>query len=138
MTADTLTAAASPAATAAAPQHAVIWTEIPVTDFPAAIRFYEALMGQPLAVEEDGDKRMAVFSSQPGGVAGHIYPGTPAAPGTGPTVHLALPGTVEESAARCVAAGGAVMGPVIEIPPGRFQYATDPDGNSIGLFESRA
>jgi predicted enzyme related to lactoylglutathione lyase len=35
----------------------------------------------------------------------------------------------------CGRGGGKVLSPVITIPPGRFAYATDPDGNSIGLFE---
>jgi hypothetical protein len=30
------------------------------------------------------------------------------------------------------------MGPVIDIPQGRFQYATDLDGNSIALIETQA
>ena len=36
---------------------------------------------------------------------------------------------------RVKQAGGTVVSPIIQIPPGRFFYATDPDGNSIGLFE---
>ncbi len=36
-------------------------------------------------------------------------------------------------------AGGTVLPmPPISIPPGRFVYAQDPDGNSIGLFEPAA
>ena len=38
--------------------------------------------------------------------------------------------------ARVAEAGGTVISPAIEIPAGRFFYATDPDGNSIGLFEA--
>jgi predicted enzyme related to lactoylglutathione lyase len=48
-----------------------------------------------------------------------------------------LPNTAEDRAARCAAAGGQVMGPVIDIPQGRFQYAADLDGNSIALFEMK-
>ena len=32
-------------------------------------------------------------------------------------------------------AGGEVMDMIIPLPMGRFAYAHDPDGNSIGLFE---
>ena len=35
---------------------------------------------------------------------------------------------------RVPAAGGEVVSPVIDIPAGRFFYATDPDGNSVGFF----
>ena len=52
-------------------------------------------------------------------------------------VTVASPATfhVEQAMAACTKGGGAVVSPVITIPPGRFCYATDPDGNSIGLFE---
>ncbi len=56
-------------------------------------------------------------------------------PGTGNTLHLAVPDSVEETAKRVTAAGGQVVSPVIEIPPGRFAYCHDPDGNSIALFQ---
>jgi uncharacterized protein len=113
----------------------VVWTEIPVTDLDRAMRFYEAILGVPLTRNEQGPNPIADFPYEGTGVAGHLYPGTPASNGAGPTVHLAVPGTVEEAAERCAAAGGTVLGPIITIPPGRFQYATDLDGNSIGLFE---
>ena len=32
---------------------------------------------------------------------------------------------------------GKVIGPLVEMPFGRWTYATDPDGNSIGLFEAK-
>jgi len=40
--------------------------------------------------------------------------------------------------ARCDDAGCKVVSPIVEIPPGRFAYARDLDGNSLGLFESAA
>ena len=30
--------------------------------------------------------------------------------------------------------GGKVVSEIVTIPPGRFAYCTDPDGNRIGLF----
>ena len=52
---------------------------------------------------------------------------------------MAVPDTLEEAKQRLVEAGGTVEldGVVIDIPAGRFFYATDPDGNSIGLFEPK-
>ena len=37
--------------------------------------------------------------------------------------------------ARLIEAGGASEGPIVPMEFGRWAYATDPDGNSIGLFE---
>lgn len=55
--------------------------------------------------------------------------------GRGPTVHLTVPDTLEAAVARVEPAGGKVLSPAIPIPVGRFVYITDPDGNSVGLFQ---
>ncbi len=120
------------------PLHPIVWVEIPVTDLDVARRFYEAVFGWKTTLETGGPNPMAAFpSSDPSkGVAGHLYPGTPASSG-GPTVHLAVPGKLEEAVVRVWKAGGKVLDrPPETIPPGRFAYALDPDGNSIGLFEA--
>lgn len=117
--------------------HTVAWTEIPVTDLERAMAFYGAVLELTLTRTDAGPNPIADFPHGEGAVSGHLYPGQPAPAGTGPTIHLGVPGTVEEAAERCTRAGGTLVGPVIEIPPGRFQYAQDLDGNSIGLFEPR-
>ncbi len=129
--------------TQTAPQNAdatppvVVWTEIPVTDMDRAVAFYDAVFGWRMKVDTTGPNPMATFADSTAGVGGHLYPGVPAK-GAGPTVHLAVPDGVEAAMERCRAAGGEIHGPVIPIPFGRFVYATDPDGNSIGLFEPAA
>ncbi|MEO8244229.1 MAG: VOC family protein [bacterium] len=119
------------------PHAAVIWAEIPVTDLKRAMAFYQSVLGHALTLDETGPNPMALFAYDQagGGTGGHLYPGKPASAGNGPTVHLSVAGTVEDAMTACTKGGGAVVGPVITIPPGRFCYATDPDGNSIGLFE---
>jgi uncharacterized protein len=121
------------------PHSAVVWAEIPVTDLPKAMRFYSDLLDQTLTVDDTGPNPTAMFIyDQTSGTGGHLYPGKPAPSGTGSTVHLSVPTTVEAAMAQCTKGGGTVVSPIITIPPGRFAYATDPDGNSIGLFESKA
>ncbi|MCP3971982.1 MAG: VOC family protein [Rhodobacteraceae bacterium] len=119
------------------PKNAVVWAEIPVTDMTAAVAFYNTVFGFDLQIDNSGPNPMAMLPTNPPmeGTAGHLYTGKPAAKGTGPTVHMAIPDTVEEARARCIGAGGDSEGPVIEMPFGRWAYATDPDGNSIGLFQ---
>jgi uncharacterized protein len=121
------------------PHSAVVWAEIPVTDMDRSGAFYAEVTGYPLKPETGGPNPILNFGYQEtSGTSGHIYPGKPAAAGTGPTVHLGIRGTVEDAIARCTKAGGKVVSPVITIPPGRFAYALDLDGNSIGLFEPAA
>lgn len=121
---------------AAASQDRVFWAEIPVTDMDRAIAFYEAVCQIKLTSYDEGPNPMAVFGSmdQPT-VSAHLYPGKPAKDGGGPTVHIAAPGKLEDSLARAAEAGGTVLSEPIPIPPGRFAYILDLDGNSIGLFE---
>ncbi|SMX43557.1 VOC family protein [Actibacterium lipolyticum] len=118
------------------PTNPTVWIEIPVTDMTKGIEFYKTVFNFEFKVDETGPNPVAMIcAAGPDGVAGHLYPGKPSADGDGPTVHLAVHDTVEEAMDRLVNAGGTEVSPVITIPPGRFAYAQDPEGNSIGLFE---
>lgn len=117
------------------PENFNVWAEIPVRDLETARRFYATVFDLELKIEETGPNPVVMFPTKDGkGVAGHLYPGTPASEGQGPTVHFAVPDTVESTMQRVEEAGGKVLSPVIEIPVGRFAYCQDPDGNSIGVF----
>lgn len=118
------------------PENFTVWTEIPVADMDRAIGFYDAVFKTALKKDDSGPNPVAWFpTSGQSGVAGHLYPGTPATEGNGPTVHLACPDTLEETMARVVPAGGTVLSEAIAIPAGRFAYCLDSEGNSIGLFQ---
>ena len=122
------------------PEHAVAWTEIPVSNMDDAIKFYRTVFEYDMTLDTSGPNPMAIYPNKDAtlGVHGHLYPGKPAGDGSGPTVHLTVTGKLEDAMARCDTAGGKVLCPPISIPPGRFVYAHDPDGNSIGLFEKVA
>ena len=113
----------------------VVWAEIPVTDMEAAKAFYTEVFGFQVTMDDSGPNPQAILGGGPDVAGAHLYPGKPAGNGTGPTVHLAVPDKLEASMARCGKAGGTVLSDAIQIPPGRFAYALDLDGNSIGLFE---
>ena len=115
-----------------------VWCEIPVTDMQKAAAFYAKVFGYKMEIDTTGPNPMAIFNGETEQTSGHLYPGKPALTGTGATVHLALaPGdTVEKASERVIENGGAMPGPLVEMPFGRFSYATDPDGNSIGLFQA--
>ena len=120
-----------------APANSVVWMEIPVRDIDRGIDFYSKVFNYALSKDESGPNPIAVLPTKDmdNGVSGHLYPGEPAAPGTGLTIHLNVPDTLEATAERFGKAGGTIKSEPIAIPPGRFQYGLDPDGNSIGLFE---
>lgn len=117
------------------PENFTVWAEIPVTDIDRAIKFYSEVFDLDLKKDETGPNPMAMFpTSNPSGVAGHIYPGKPASDGAGPTVHFACPDKLETALERVNKAGGKVVSDAIAIPAGRFAYCLDTEGNSIGVF----
>ena len=117
------------------PEHFTVWAEIPVTDIDRAIAFYNTVLDTELKKDETGPNPMAMVpTATPGGVAGHLYPGTPAKNGEGPTVHLACPDKLEDALGRVKEAGGTVLSDIFDIPAGRFAYCLDTEGNSIGVF----
>ena len=118
-----------------APANVVCWFEIPVTDMDRATKFYNAVLKTELRRNDAGPNPMADFpTADQSGVSGHIYPGKPAASGSGATIHLVSPDELEHAMARVTENGGQVVSPVIPIPVGKFFYALDPAGSSIGLF----
>lgn len=118
---------------------AVVWAEFPVSDLKAGCTFYGAVLDTELKIQDFGGGEIVFLPMKgQGDVSGHIYPGKPAPRGTGPTVHLAINGKLEDATARSVKAGATTVGEPVTIPAGRFQYIEDPDGNSVGLFEVAA
>ncbi|MFZ1814020.1 MAG: VOC family protein [Rhizobiaceae bacterium] len=118
------------------PLNAIVWFEIPVSNLAAAKKFYSSVLLNELNDMAMGPNMTAVFarSQDETGVSGHLYEGKPASSGSGPTIHLPLPDSLEAGLERVIRAGGTVLSGAIEIPAGRFAYCLDPDGNSIGLF----
>jgi len=119
------------------PDNALVWTEIPVTDLDKAVAFYGNVFDFDFNRDDTGPNPIAMIkTSDETGIAGHLYPGKPAKKGEGLTIHLSVPDTLEATAERFTSSGGTVTSEPVAIPPGRFQYGIDPNGNSIGMFEA--
>lgn len=117
-----------------------VWFEIPVTDLDRAQVFYETVLGiSMIPMTDPSAPNPMVWFNDPASpvTSGHLYPGKPSAEGTGNTVHMLALDPLETVMTRVEPAGGKVVSPVIDIPAGRFVYITDPDGNSVGLFNGK-
>ena len=99
------------------PANAVVWAEIPVSDLDKGIAFYNAVFGYDLQKLPMEPNDIAMFP-MPGdkSTAGHLYPGKSAPRGEGPTVHMLVPDSLEESAKRCEAAAGRSLGRPFRCP----------------------
>ena len=115
------------------------WLEIPVSDLEASKTYYDQVFGwSSMMLSDMGPNPIVVLNGADVAGGGHLYPGKSPEAGTGATMHLTVNGALEDAIARVEPAGGQVVGPIVEIPSGRFQYTLDLDGNSIGLFEVKA
>jgi predicted enzyme related to lactoylglutathione lyase len=114
-----------------------VWFEIPVTDMPRAIRFYETLFQSPLIHDASGPIEMAVFPRRDeGGTTGCLARGEMLAPGSvGTVVYLNADPLLDQALERVKAAGGEVLVPRTELPDdiGCFAQFRDCEGNRVGL-----
>lgn len=119
-----------------APQHALNWFEIPVTDFPRARAFYESVLGHAIETMDMGPMTLGFLSSDQNAVGGAIIKGEGSVPSsTGTIVYLNGGDNLAPMLARAVAAGGSVVVPKTEIGNGfgHFAHFLDSEGNRIGL-----
>jgi len=119
--------------------NAVVWTELPATDFARAVGFYETVLGISLRQEDMGPMKLGVFPYGEGGVSGAVIFGPGYRPSVdGGCIYLNADGRLDAAMARVEAAGGKIAGPIIDLPPGmgRFVHILDTEGNRLGLHEA--
>jgi uncharacterized protein len=115
----------------------IVWFEIPATDFPRAIRFYETIFGSPLH-HEDAWPNLAIFPYQRPGVSGAIAHGDGLRPsGDGVVVYLNCEGKFDQVLSRVESAGGSIVEPKNHLPNvGWVAQIRDSEGNRIGLHSA--
>jgi predicted enzyme related to lactoylglutathione lyase len=117
-------------------QSRVQWFEIPATDFARATRFYEQIFQVTLKKEQMGPQMLGVFSYEPPAISGCILAGPDVSPGNaGTIIYLNADPVLATVVDRVAAAGGTVLVPRVELPPGMgvFSHIIDTEGNKIGL-----
>jgi predicted enzyme related to lactoylglutathione lyase len=119
-------------------KNAVTWFEIPVTDMDRAVRFYEGVLAIKLKREVFGGNDHAIFQTRPA-VAGALVKADHLQPSTaGTRIYLDTRGELDACVARVASAGGAVILPKTDIgDPGWIAIVRDPEGNAIGLHQTR-
>ena len=127
----------------AAPAHArsmnktISWFEIPALDLHRASAFYEKILAVTLNHVEMGGASLAVFPyDRDQATGGSLITGPGFKPGAaGAVVYLNAGESLDTVLARIVPAGGAIVLPRTELPPGMGAYAhfLDTEGNRVGL-----
>jgi uncharacterized protein len=113
----------------------VIWNEL-ITDNPAAVTFYEQVLGVTTATAEMGEGKYTMFQ-----VAGKEVGGTtpPQMAGVPNHWHVYFAVTdADATAARISALGGSVMVAPFDTPIGKMAVVSDPQGAVFSLFQAAA
>jgi uncharacterized protein len=120
-------------------QNAINWFDIPVTDMPRAMKFYETLTSQPLKLESIGapGMEMAVFNTDSHeAVGGSLFKSPEHKPSEhGSVVYLNAAPSIDAWLGRVKTAGGKVLTPKTALPEGQgfFAVFSDCEGNRVGL-----
>jgi uncharacterized protein len=108
----------------------VVHFEIGCRDKAEIATFYEQLFDWTM--EEMGPAAMIATGAE-SGIQGHIT-----ALGHEPhnyTIFYVGVENVEEALKKAESLGGKTLIPPVPIPTGRFAWMSDPEGNTVGLFE---
>ena len=121
-------------------QNAINWFEIPVTEMPRAVRFYETVLDTKLKPVEDFGKPMAIFHAEDPAVAGCLILDPKHEPSrNGVRIYLNAGNALAACVSRVEQAGGRVLLPVTSIgDPGSIAIVLDTEGNQVGLHSPPA
>jgi predicted enzyme related to lactoylglutathione lyase len=122
----------------------VVQFEIPADDVDRATRFYRSIFGWRLTNVPGMDYTSVVTTPvdeesqlprEPGAINGGLYRRSADLPST-PVLTIDVE-SVDDALKQIEAAGGSVVQPRTELPGmGAFAYFTDPEGNTLGLWEN--
>ncbi len=113
-----------------------VWVDIPVLDLDRAIRFYSAVVGQPVDKIGGPGFNFGLFKHEGNSVGGClIEPEEGVAPSmTGPLVYIDASNRLDAAVAAAQAHGGKVLKAKHSIAPNGFRAViADSEGNRVAL-----
>ena len=113
----------------------IVWCDIPVTDLDRAIKFYSALLGQPVTKQSFSGMEFGLLPDADSGVSGCLVMSKEAKPAVdGPLVYLNCEGRLPIAIAVVDLNGGRVLQPRHSIGDHGFRaIVLDSEGNRIAL-----
>ena len=117
------------------------WFEIPVTDIDRAKKFYETILDIEMIKRTDGNDEAVFFPFDPNviqatsgrvtGVLSKTERNSPSKNGT--VVYINASPNIQKVLDKVKQAGGKVIMPRTQIPPGFIAIIIDSEGNKVGL-----
>lgn len=121
------------------------WFEIPVANIDRAKSFYETILDIKMIKRTDGADESVFFPYDPNviqatsgrvtGVLSKSEKNTPSANGT--LVYINASPSLQTVLDKVEQAGGKIISPKIQIPPGFIAIIVDSEGNRIGLHAEK-
>ena len=117
----------------------IVWCDIPVSDLDRAIRFYSAVLGEPVMKHEEHGMTFALLPHKEHEVGGCLIAGGTTTEGMKPSanglmVYVSCQGRLDEALNAVSANGGKVLKPKHPIGPyGSRAIVLDSEGNRIAL-----
>ena len=109
----------------------ICYLEIPATDIPRSVEFYQSVFGWHVRRRGDG---AAAFDDGVGEVSGAWVTGRPSSPKPGLLLYIMVD-SVEATSQVVVANGGHIVSPLGFRPSELIALFADPDGNVLGLYQ---
>ncbi len=109
----------------------ICYLEIPTTDVPRSVAFYQAVFAW--AIRQRGDGASA-FDDGVGEVSGAWVTGRPASPAPGLLLYVMVDDLAATVDAVVAHGGRIVQPPGVDAPEATARFA-DPDGNVLGLYQ---
>lgn len=117
---------------------ALCWNELQTRDIDRAGAFYEQLLGWKAKTSEFGPMVYTEFRNNDAPVAGMMAmpPMVPAEVPANWLVYFAV-SDCDAIVAKIAGAGGTILSPAMDIPPGRFAVAMDPQGAAFAIIQMK-
>ena len=115
--------------------HKFLWIDIPVLDLDRAIRFYSAVLGEPVKKDILPSSAIGVLPHADGEVSGCLFKNPNEKPsGHGPLIYLNCSGRLEAAIQAAKDGGGKVLQGLHSIGPyGSRAIIEDSEGNRLAL-----
>jgi predicted enzyme related to lactoylglutathione lyase len=115
--------------------HQIVWCDILVTDLDRAIRFYSAVLGEPVKKEKFPEGSIGLLPFGEREIGACLYLSNDNRPSSnGPRIYLNVQGRLDEAVAKVKGTGGKVIQPKHPIGPYGFRaIIEDSEGNRVAL-----
>jgi uncharacterized protein len=113
----------------------IVWCDIPVLDLDRAMKFYSAVLGQPVKKQEFPGMTIAILPHNDGEVGGCLFTSAEEKPSDkGMLIYLNASGRLDDAIAAVAANGGKIVKEKHPIGPFGFRaIIIDSEGNRVAL-----